>query len=101
MAHCFQVREDDEEALSPGSTHLGKALQKQGLEYEWYDVTENVRRHGLRNYQVGEELREAFEQEGNGFLYEARVAENRFFKESVEKNAIVRYLYVVRQARSA
>jgi len=102
MITYFQVREEEaQRTLSPESTYLGEALKKQGFEYEWYDLTENVRLHGMRNYQVGEELRDAFEEEGNGFLYAARVAENRFFKESVEREAIVRYLYVVRPARSA
>lgn len=95
MITYFQVREDETEgALAPESTRLGKALKKRGFEYEWFDLTEHVRRHGMRNYQVGEELREAFEREGNGFLYAARAAENRFFKERVESDAIVRYLYV-------
>lgn len=102
MITYFQVREDETEgALSPERTHLGEALRLQGFEYEWYEFTENVRLHGMKNYEVGEALRDAFEKEGNGFLYEARIAENRFFKESVEKNTIVRYLYVVGQAKSA
>jgi hypothetical protein len=46
------------------------------------------------NYQVGEELKEAFEAEGNDFLYQARAAENRFFKQHAEKEEIARYLYV-------
>ncbi len=100
----FEVKdEDDENNQLPGAdgTWLAKALEELGATYEWYDFTENVRAHGIKNYQVGEDLREAFEREGNQFLYEARAAENRFFKASAEKEAIVRYMYVVNPFCSA
>ena len=94
-------KEGAEENVLPDSTHLAQVLKEEKLAYEWYDFTKNVRAHGIRNYQVGEELREAFEREGNGFLYEARVAENRFFKEVAEREAIVRYMYVAQKNHSA
>ena len=98
----FQVSEDgNSEGLLPDRTDLAEAMKKIGLEYEWYDFTENVRRHWLMNYQVGEELREIFKEEGNDFLYRARTGENRYFKESVERNAITRYLYVAKRIHTA
>jgi SAM-dependent methyltransferase len=96
----FQVVEEDELEgdLSADDTHLAQALKELGFEYDWYDFTANVRLHGIKNYQVGEELGAAFEREGNEFLYQARVAENRFFKEHAEKGTIFRYMYVTRNA---
>jgi hypothetical protein len=72
-----------------------KTGQPQMFSSGWYDFTPNVRAHGLKNFQVGEALKEDFTREGNQFLYQARAAENRFFKESAEKEAIVHYIYVV------
>ncbi len=79
----------------PESTWLAQALGELGATYQWFDFTENVRAHGIKNFQVGEALREAFEREGNQFLYEARAAENRFFKERAEKGQLVRTMYLV------
>ncbi len=99
----FQVKdeEDPEEILLSESTLLAQALDQLGFSYTWYDFTADVRAHGIENYHVGEELKAAFEAEGNEFLYEARAAENRFFKESAEKEEIVRFMYLVERRESA
>jgi len=98
----FQISEaENEEERLPDKTDMAEALKKSGLEYRWYEFTENVRKHWLINYQVGEELRDAFKEEGNEFLYQARAGENRYFKENVEKNAITRYMYIAEKVRSA
>jgi hypothetical protein len=83
----------------PDSTWLAQALGKLGARYQWVDFTENVRAHGIKNYEAGEALKDAFEREGNQFLYEARAAENRFFKEVAERGEIVRYMYLVDRFR--
>ena len=95
---CFDVGEEAVEGgppPGPDSTSLAQALQQMGVAYDWHDFTENVRAHGIKNFQVGELLKEAFEKEGNQFLYDARAAENRFFKAYAEEEKIVRYMYVV------
>jgi 2-polyprenyl-3-methyl-5-hydroxy-6-metoxy-1,4-benzoquinol methylase len=100
----FEVYDEDKENTQlpgPDNTWLAQAFGTLDATYTWYDFTENVRAHSIKNYQVGEELRAAFIKEGNQFLYEARAAENRFFKESAEKEAIVRYMYVVNRFCSA
>lgn len=93
----FEVKDDDDgdEILQPDGTYLAQALQALGFEYRWHDFTAEVREHGPQNHRVAQELKEAFEAEGNTFLYEARMAENHFFKEAAEKKEIVRYMYVV------
>jgi trans-aconitate methyltransferase len=87
--------QDPDDVLLPDHTFLAQALRGLGLTYTAYDFTANVRNHWLMNYQVAEELRQAFIDEGNQFLYEARRAENVGFKESVEEDALVRFMYVI------
>jgi hypothetical protein len=70
------------------------ALQALRLRYTWYDFTENLKRHWLENDRVAGELKQAFRAEGNEFLYEARAAENAWFKERIDRNALVRFMYV-------
>jgi len=91
----FQIKgeEDAEESLLPENTWLAQALEEIGLTYHWFDFTENVQRHGILNYTIAEQLKEDFYQEGNGFLYEARAAENHYFKQAAEEQSIVRYMY--------
>jgi hypothetical protein len=99
----FQATREEapEEILQPDRTLLAEALGKLGLAYTWYDFTADVRAHGIENYRVGEDLKEAFEAEGNEFLYQARASENRFFKERAEREAIVRYMYLVERGEAA
>jgi SAM-dependent methyltransferase len=97
IVSLFQIKEegDPDEIFLPDHTLLAQALNELGLAYRWYDFTKNVRTHGIRNYQVAEELKEAFLAEGNGFLFEARRAENVFFKKAAENEELVRFIYVV------
>jgi len=89
----FKREEDPEEILLPDKSWLAQALDEVGLSYSWFDFTENVQRHGILNHAVAEQLKEDFYREGNGFLYEARAAENRYFKQAAEEQSIVRYMY--------
>jgi len=98
IVSVFQTREegDPEDILRPEHTYLARALAALGLSYTWNDFTENLRRHWLENYRVTDELEPEFLAEGNAFLYEARVAESAWFKERVDRNALVRFMYVVK-----
>jgi 2-polyprenyl-3-methyl-5-hydroxy-6-metoxy-1,4-benzoquinol methylase len=93
----FQTKEeeDPDDILLPDHTFLAQALQELGLSYTWYDFTENVRAHGIKNHQVAQKLKKAFDHEGNQFLYEARVAENVYFKERAVRNELARFMYLV------
>ena len=44
---------------------------------------------------LGEALKADFEAEGNRFLYKARAAENRHFRDYALRQVIARYLYLV------
>ena len=93
----FSVRDEDEEqeVLLPHGTDLGRALRALDFKYRWYDFTAAVREHGIKNYEVGEALKADFEAEGNRFLYKARAAENRHFRDYALRQVIARYLYLV------
>ena len=97
----FQVKEegDPEDILQPGGTLLAQVLKELGFTFVWYDFTDSVRAHGLRNYQVANDLKQAFISEGNQFLYAARDAENGYFRESAERGEIARFMYVVSRNR--
>jgi SAM-dependent methyltransferase len=97
----FQYREeaDPQKILLPERTFLAQALNELQFTYTWIDFTDNVRAHGKKNFQVAEELKEAFIQERNLFLYEARAAENVFFREASERGTITRFMYIVDKKR--
>jgi len=96
LISMFQARRegDPDEILLPDGTPLAQALTQLRLRYTWHDFTAPMRAHGMKTHQVVEELKEAFEAEGNEFLYEARVAESRHFRARAETSEIVRYTYV-------
>lgn len=98
----FQYREeaDPQKILLPERTFLAQALNELRYTYTWADFTDNVRAHGKKNFQVAEALKEAFIQEGNIFLYEARAAENVFFREASEKGTVTRFMYLVEKSLS-
>jgi cyclopropane fatty-acyl-phospholipid synthase-like methyltransferase len=97
LLSVFQSREegDPDDILTPEHTHLARALAALGLSYTWHDFTENMSRHWLENYRVANELRSAFLAEGNAFLYEARASESAWFRERVDMDILVRFMYVV------
>jgi SAM-dependent methyltransferase len=95
----FQYKEEDdpEQILLPDHTFLAQALNKLEFTYSWFDFTKNARDHGRKNYEVAKDLKDAFHDEGNAFLYEAREAENGFFHEAAELGTITRFMYVVKE----
>jgi len=94
---AFQAKEDHEpeSILQAGQTRMDQALQSLGFKYVQYDFTANVRNHWLKNYEYSRILEEDFAAEGNAFLYEARKAENGWFKDHAERGTLVRYLYFI------
>jgi 2-polyprenyl-3-methyl-5-hydroxy-6-metoxy-1,4-benzoquinol methylase len=82
--------------LQPARTRVAKALAQLGLAYEQHDYTHKMHEHWQKNYRVSRELERAFTDEGNRFLFEARVAENVDFKEKSDRKALARFLYVIR-----
>jgi 2-polyprenyl-3-methyl-5-hydroxy-6-metoxy-1,4-benzoquinol methylase len=93
----FEIQREGDPAdiLLPDGTRLAQALRELQLGYTWQDFTAPMRAHGMENERALEELREAFEAEGNEFVYEARAAEIRHFRTRAERDEISRYMYLV------
>lgn len=81
--------------LRPERTRLGEMLRRRGLNYRVVDFSQDEAAHWTRKLQAAEELRSAFEGEGNLFLYEKRIAEARQHQQYVQSGRVSRYLYVI------
>jgi cyclopropane fatty-acyl-phospholipid synthase-like methyltransferase len=86
---------DPREPLLPHKNELGQVLEKQGLQYRTWDLTEQEIEHWKRKLQVAAELKEAFEAEGNAFLYRKRYVEAEQHMPHVDAGLVSRYLYQV------
>jgi len=86
----------DPSSLSPEGTPLGEALRAHGLRFEVVDFSRANYEHAQLKKAVLEELRPAFEAEGNLFLFENRYAEARGVIRAFEAGLAVRYLYHVK-----
>ncbi len=83
------------ETLEPDKTPLADALQANGLAYHAYDFTQDDYRLALLRQQVLPELRERFEADGLGFVYENRMGDADGIRQSIEEGQHRRYLYLV------
>jgi SAM-dependent methyltransferase len=80
--------------LAPERTPVGQALAETGFTFQSWDFTDADGEHARRKLEVIEELKDAFEREGNGFLYENRVATAKGVLSAIESGTHVRYLYL-------
>lgn len=96
---AFQVREADDPAdiLEPAQTRMSQVLRALGFEWVQHDFTANILNHWIRNVDHARSLQADFEAEGNGFLCQARMAENGWFRDHAGRGTLVRYLYVIEQ----
>lgn len=94
---AFQVKEEDDPdtILEPGHTRMDQVLKSLSSDYVQHDFTPNVRNHWIKNYEYSHRLKADFDAEGNGFLCEARMAENGWFKDHAERETLVRFIYVI------
>ena len=94
---AFQVKEenDPDSILLSEHTDMAKALQTLSFSYTQHEFTTNVRNHWIKNYQFSQALESKFISEGNKFLYQARMAENGWFKAHAEQETLVRFMYIV------
>jgi SAM-dependent methyltransferase len=75
------------------------ALSNNGMRYEIHDLTQEHIHHMLLKHRVAQDMREAFESEGNAFVWENLMQESFAGLESVGKtdfNPKVRYLCIAR-----
>jgi SAM-dependent methyltransferase len=83
------------ETLPPDSTPVAVSLQRLGLPYHAQDFTTDDGRVAQRMKQAVVDLHEAFEAEGNLFLYENRIAEAMGITAAHQAGCYARYLYMV------
>jgi cyclopropane fatty-acyl-phospholipid synthase-like methyltransferase len=84
---------ESREPLLPHKNEFAETLQNQGLQYKTWDLTEQEVRHWTRKLRVASELKEAFEAEGNAFLYRKRHIEAEQHQPHVDAGRVSRYLY--------
>jgi hypothetical protein len=87
--------EDPTERLLSEGTRLAQVLKKYHVDFQTWDFTEDEKALWRRCKQFAEELKDAFEMEGNLDIYEARVREAEHVLTFVEADRISRYLYHV------
>ena len=83
------------DSIRPDRTPLALALQAHGLAYQAWDYTQADYAHAQRKQRIAEDLRDAFEAEGNLFLYENHHGEALGVQRAIEAGAHARYLYHV------
>ncbi len=83
------------ETLQPDKTPVGIALKNNNLPFQARDFTQAAYQHARHKKQIAEEMRSAFEAEGNGFLSEVQLGEAEGTIHSVEAERYARYLYHV------
>jgi SAM-dependent methyltransferase len=83
------------ESLRPDRTPLGEALRLHGLLFQTWNFTQADYAHALKKKHIVESLQENFEQEGNRFLYENKIATAEGVAHAIETGTHVRYLYRV------
>jgi ubiquinone/menaquinone biosynthesis C-methylase UbiE len=94
----FQYRADTDppEILLPENTKLGKVLRNNDLKFQTWDFTAKEIEIRRKQLQVGRELMEDFQMEGNKDLCEDRVEECEIDLPRLENDMKRRYLYHVR-----
>jgi SAM-dependent methyltransferase len=86
----------DPATLAAERTPLGEALLANGLRFEARDFSEDNYQHAQLKKRVLEELQNAFEAEGNTFLFKNRYGEARGVIAEYEAGQSARYLYHVK-----
>jgi SAM-dependent methyltransferase len=86
----------DRSRLLPGNTVLAEELTRQGMPYTTLEFTSLDLELWERSLDTANELREAFEAEGNGDVFEARADEASRMIEMMKDNRLSSFLYHVR-----
>jgi SAM-dependent methyltransferase len=92
---CWAAPDEPKEKLLPEGNPFALALQRSGLEYEYWDFSEQEAHHWRLKLKTLKEMQAAFTQEGNRFLYERRMVETEAHQQFVDAGCVRRYLYRV------
>ncbi len=82
------------ERLAAHQTPLAQALQTNRLDFQTWDLTEADYRLALLRKQILESLKDQFETEGNGFIFDSRIGDAEGVRQAIEAGLHKRYLYI-------
>jgi ubiquinone/menaquinone biosynthesis C-methylase UbiE len=82
------------ETLQPDSGPLAAALRASGLQYRWWDFTEDDYEHARRKKAIIEALRPTYATEGDRFLVECRLGEADGVMTACEAGVHARHLFL-------
>jgi len=85
--------EKDSYLLAPNSTEMAEALLKQGFSFTTIDFTANARIIWEKEINIGNKLKEMFQQEGNLDLCEDRINDGKRCIHRIDNNLQKRYFY--------
>jgi SAM-dependent methyltransferase len=83
------------ERLRPEGTKVGRALQRCGLSFWTWDLTDQEIAHWRKKLDVVARMRPLFEAEGNLWLYGFRLGESKSHARRIGPHTRSRYLYLV------
>jgi ubiquinone/menaquinone biosynthesis C-methylase UbiE len=99
MGLFFSQKVEPEESkarLRARETDLGRVLSAHNLAFTSWDFTQNEHDHWRRSLELAEELKDAFEEEGNLNIYKTRMEEGRRLLKMSDQGRSSRFLYHVR-----
>lgn len=82
--------------FTPEGTKLGQILEKLKLKYDYYEFTDNERKHWQLRKQLLEENKENLLKENNEELFNATNNETQYILNNIENNPFKRYLYHIK-----
>lgn len=89
--------EESDELFQPDNTNLARQLQKHGLSYEYWDYSEDERKHWRQSKKIAEDMKSDFKSEDNLDIYESRIKESEHILKTINAGRTSRYLYHVRK----
>ncbi len=89
--------EEPIETMNPENTKVGKALEKNNLQFTTVDFTENGREVWVRELASAQELEEMFKDEGNQDLCQERIVQSKDLIQKIDKQLEKRYFFHVQK----
>ncbi len=93
--YIFDEATGDRSILQSHNTKIAEILTKNGIPFNTVDYSQNERILYENSLRTLKKYKRAFEDEGNGDLYEQKLREDTMGIELYDKNLASRYLYIV------
>lgn len=89
----YAGKDQDHEVLKPTNTRLAQAAERVGFQYRYWEYSDTESAYWKRTLTLAEELRDAFEAEGNLHIYQGRINEAQSILKRIESGGISRFYY--------